>query len=117
MKRLSSLLLFAALAAAASLAAPASAAKLSLQKTVKLCKAEIARLPSPPKTARMDEYATRFGEDRATIVFKVRTPDGRLNRLLCDVDRQTDAATLSFRYPPPETGATGEAAAPPSSPG
>lgn len=97
MKRLSSLILFAA---ALGLAAPASAARLSLQKTVRLCKADIALLPSAPKTARLDKHETRFGETHATLVFKVRSPDGRLNWLTCAVDRETNAVTLSYRYPP-----------------
>ena len=91
------------LAATLMLAAPAFADKLSVPKSLKLCKTEIAKLNPPPTAFSMDEHQTRMNEIHVDAVYKARTADGRRNRIYCKVDRFANTAALSFQYPPADT--------------
>lgn len=96
MKALSVILPIAILASAA----PASADQgLSLQRGVKLCKAEIARLSPPLKSHRVDYDETLATESHFNIAINARLADGRLTKLTCNLDRQAGIAQLAFKYP------------------
>jgi hypothetical protein len=81
-------------------AAPAHADKaLSLQRGIKLCKSEIARLDPPLKSHRVDYDETIASETHFTIAVNGRLADGRMTKFTCNLDRLGGVATLAFRNP------------------
>jgi hypothetical protein len=86
-------------ACAAALAAPASAAGLSLSKSVKLCEAEFAKLATPPKRHRFDDHESRSSETHFWLVFNIRTGDDRQNKLFCKVDRKASTTEITTKWP------------------
>jgi hypothetical protein len=85
-------------ACATALAAPAFAATLSLQKGIKLCEDEIAKL-TPPIKGHVDMDETRTSKSQLLIVFNARTSDDRPNKLFCEVDRKTRTTEITAKWP------------------
>jgi hypothetical protein len=87
------------LACAVAPAAPATAARLSLAKSVKLCEAELAKMTPPPKLHRFDDYESRSSETHFWLVFNIRTGDDRSNKLFCKVDRKASTTEITTKWP------------------
>jgi hypothetical protein len=96
MKIATAIILLACVAAPAS---PASAARLSLAKGIKLCEAEIARLTPPPKRFSVDIDESRSSETHLLLVFNARTGDDRMNKLFCKVDRKASTTEITAKWP------------------
>jgi hypothetical protein len=95
MKALSVLLPLLLAMPAPALAEPA----LSLQRAIKLCKAEVARLTPPLKSHRVDYDETLASEAHFNIAINAKLADGRVTKLTCNLDRSAGVAKLAFKHP------------------
>jgi len=93
MTRLSSLAILAA--AAVALAAPAFASPISIQKGEAVCKAAATAQTPAPKTVRVDKDETRVNADVLKFTLRVKAADDKSAKLICAVDRESQAATLT----------------------
>jgi len=82
------------LTAAALWAAPALA-KTSLTKGKQVCEAAAKAQSPAPKSVRVDEGATRSNDATITFRLKVKTAEDKAETLTCQVDRASDAPTIS----------------------
>jgi hypothetical protein len=92
MKR-SSLIVFL-LAAAAVSAAPANA-KTSITKGHKICEEAAEKQEPAPKFARADRDETTVNNETITVRLKVKNADDSLIKVVCRIDRETGAPTLT----------------------
>ena len=90
MTRISSLIILSA--AAIALASPALA-KMSVQGAESLCKTEVGKQNPEAKSVKVDKDSTKATGSSFTYLFKVKGADDVTTKLLCTVDRSTDAVT------------------------
>jgi hypothetical protein len=90
MTRLSSLILLSA--AALALSAPALA-KVSVQSAETLCKTELAKQQPDAKSVKVDKDSTRATGEKFVYLFKIKNGDDSSTKVLCTVDRATEAVT------------------------
>jgi hypothetical protein len=90
MTRLSSLIILSA--AAVALASPALA-KISVQTGENLCKTEIAKQEPAPKSVKVDKDSTKATSAAFTFTFKIKNADDSSAKLVCTVDRTTEAVS------------------------
>lgn len=93
MTRLSSLAILAA--AAVALAAPAFATPISIQKGEAVCKAAAAAQTPAPKSVRVDKDETRVNADVLKFTLRVKAADDKSTKMICAVDRESQAASLT----------------------
>jgi hypothetical protein len=91
MRITSSLILAATILA---IAAPANA-KTSIQKGEQACKEAAEGQQPAPKSVRVDKDETRVNNDVLTFTLRVKNADDSSAKLVCNVDRSTDAATVA----------------------
>jgi len=85
--------------ALAAIALPASADRASLQRSVKLCEAELDRMTPALKRHRVDYDESASGETQMRLVFKGLDADGSFVKLSCLVDRETRAVSVTRARP------------------
>lgn len=90
MARLSSLIILSATAMA--LASPALA-KVSVQGGENLCKAEIGKQSPEAKSVKVDKDSTKATSAAFVYTFKVKNADDSSSKLLCTVDRGSEAVS------------------------
>jgi len=91
-----SLIALLVVAATAVTAGPALA-KTSLTKGKQICEAAAKAQTPAPKSVRTDSDATRVSDSTLTYTLRIKAADDTAGVLLCTVDRQTDAPTLTAR--------------------
>lgn len=100
MTRISSLILLSA--AAIALASPALA-KTTIAGGEKLCKAEVAKAQPPFKSARVDKEGAKATNASFVFDVKVWNADNSVGKLLCTVDRETQAVSIAPAVPTAST--------------
>lgn len=90
MTRLSSLIVLSATTMV--LAAPAFA-KMTLQSAESLCKTEIGKQQPDLKFVKVDKDQTRATGAAFVYTFKIKNADDTAGKLVCTVDRATDAVS------------------------
>ncbi len=87
--------LIAILLAGAALTAAPALAKTSLSKGKQACEAAAKALTPAPKSVRTDDNSTRSNDATITYKLKIRNAADKAETLTCQVDRATDAATIT----------------------
>ena len=89
-------------------AASADTFAISLEKGVKLCKAELARLQPTLKSYTADYKDTTSTLQHFAIEFNATNAEGRLDKFTCIVDRKAVTAAVALKkrrasdFAPPE---------------
>jgi hypothetical protein len=92
MTRVSSPIFFAI--AAIAFASPAFA-KTSIQKGANLCEAEIPKQYPALKTIRVDKDGVKATGGAFVYTVRARNADGSAGKLICTVDRETEAVSVT----------------------
>lgn len=87
--------LIALLVTGAALVAAPAIAGTSISKGKKVCEAAARAQTPAAKSVRVDDDKTRANNDALVYTLKVKNADGVVSTMTCQVDRATDATTLS----------------------
>lgn len=88
--------LIAMLTVGVALAAAPATAKTSITKSHKICEDAAEKQEPAPKSVRVDRNKTTAGEETITVRLKVKNADDSSAALVCKVDRETGAPTLTL---------------------
>lgn len=87
--------LIALLLAGAAVSAAPAIAKTSISKGHKICEEAAEKQDPAPKSVRADKDKKTSGDETITVRLKVKNSDDSLGTLVCKVDRETGAPTLT----------------------
>jgi hypothetical protein len=76
-------------------AAPASAARISIARALKICEAAATVLQPSPKSAKAETKETQVTDTSINVYLRVQKTDNGFAKVLCQVDRETGLATLT----------------------
>ncbi len=78
-------------------AASADTYAISLQKGVKLCKAELARLQPALQSYIVDYEDSLSSLEQFSLEFNAKNAEGRLDKFTCTVDRKAQTAVVTLK--------------------